>query len=218
MPGLKLADSVAKAVSIDVSQFTGLVDKAIEAYRSDFTYFEMIIRSGFKNRRKSIEADYLKELRHAEVYARKSCVASNIIACYNVSPCGTGQCPFAQGDLKNLHIPDQPGKRQRPARLTYIDVGSTAYSVDPHVQVYQNAEGKITSKLVKFVDGSWRMYKADAVLSMVPSVLYQEMIDTGRLVLAPDSPNGVVRKLDTFVESYDIASAIEPLMKLRKAI
>lgn len=58
------------------------------------------------------------------------------------------------------------------------------------------------------------MYREDSIRDMQPSVLYEELIASGELVLSSDTPSEI--RLDTFVDTYDIENAIEPLMKLRK--
>lgn len=199
---------------IDVSEFKSLVKEAEAAFSKDSTYFESMFTTVFKVKLRHVKASLRKELRIAEFDARKQCVASDIRACYNVSPCGTGRCPFAQNDLARLRVPDQPGKATRPQRRARIKVGSTQHSISLDAIVYESPTNA-TFKMVN-THGSWRMYKPDSILDMVASPAYDSMIQSGSLVLAPDSPNGIAPKLDSFVETYDIENAIEPLMKLRK--
>lgn len=199
---------------VNTFEFESLVDQAREAFSNDVTYFENMFVNVFKVKLRQTKACLRKELKSAETGARKQCVASDIRACYNVSPCGTGYCPFAKGDIAELRVPDVPGKHTRPQRKAMIKVGVSYYFISLDAVVYESPEIQ-TFKMVNTFN-HWRMYKIDTILNMVLSPKYQSMIESGSLVLSSDSPNGVAPRLDAFVETYDIENAIEPLMKLRK--
>jgi hypothetical protein len=62
------------------------------------------------------------ELRGAEAKARKLCAKAGVVFCMNASPCGTGACPFAQGDLALLQLEASLApKVGRPAASEYPD-------------------------------------------------------------------------------------------------
>lgn len=197
---------------IDVREYAPLVTEAKSAFNKDTSYFESMFISAFRSKLRFIKGLLRKELREAEVEARTQCVASDIRACYNVSPCGTGHCPFAKADLVNLRVQPIAGKINRPQRKARITVGISTFSIPITATVYENPTN-LAFKLVNTAAG-WRMYREDSIRDMQASDLYQELISRGELVLSSDNPSEI--RLDTFVDSYDIENAIEPLMKLRR--
>lgn len=54
-----------------------------------------------------------KELRAASAAAVEACSRESL-PCEATSPCGTGSCRHAAGDLVLLSLPEVPGKSQRP--------------------------------------------------------------------------------------------------------
>lgn len=199
----------------DITPYLNLARDAMRAYQQDSVFLENMFSDARKIKTKFLRTEIISELRTAETKARKACIASSVRVCYNVAPCGTSQCPFATGDLALLRIAHQPGEQSRPQKLISLFVDTTGYQVKSDVTIYQTENSH--NKMVRSLDGTWRMYKSDTILNMQPNPLYQLMIDDGRLTLADDSPNTTTAKLNALAETYNLENAIEPLMKLRAA-
>ena len=106
-------------VEVDCSRFDGLVKDGMRAFLSDSVYATtMAARAVSIVSKRSIWALRM-ELREAETRAQKQCAVDGVYFCMNQSPCGTGQCPFAVGDLAALNIAALEGRADRPVRSAY---------------------------------------------------------------------------------------------------
>ena len=98
---------------VDVNRFASLLEEANRAYRIDVSYAIAICGAA-----RSIESkrDVWKlrlELRAASKSAQLQCRKVPQFRCDNLSPCGLGNCKFAQGEMALLHI-QSPGHTMRP--------------------------------------------------------------------------------------------------------
>lgn len=95
----------------DFTEFDDVVAEALAAFRNDSAYAVAMARQGSEIIAKRKVWTLRKELRSAEDVARGLCVVSEIAVCGVASPCGTGDCPFARGDLRELRpTPTKSGK------------------------------------------------------------------------------------------------------------
>lgn len=102
-----------------------LLSQALGAFTSDVSYAVAIARSAVTIESKRTMWKLRNELKESEQQARKMCSAGGSFFCVNPSPCGTGQCPFAQGDLSLLVVPRHKGTTRRPQPSMYDE-----YSID----------------------------------------------------------------------------------------
>lgn len=89
-------------MAVDLADFDPIVDRAMEAFASDSSYAVSMASKASAIIAKREVWTLRKELRHAEGRARALCSVSEIRVCGVSGPCGTGACPFASGDLKQL--------------------------------------------------------------------------------------------------------------------
>jgi hypothetical protein len=104
-------ESVSPAVAL-----AQLLDDALAAFAVDHTYAAAMARSavGFAAKRHS--AALRTQLRQAAHQAVSECEARRgEFACENRTPCGTGACKFAQGDLALITVESLNGRQERPA-------------------------------------------------------------------------------------------------------
>lgn len=99
---------------IDVAPFTALIGEALSAYASDSSYAVAMARQARTIQTKRAVWQLRSELKSAESEARKTCGSTEPFVCDTTSPCGTGDCRFASGDLVFLAVPEAPGKSIRP--------------------------------------------------------------------------------------------------------
>lgn len=115
---------------VDCSKFEPLVEEALRAFMADSTYATtMAARAVSIVSKRSIWALRM-ELREAEASARKQCNAGGVYFCTNQGPCGTGQCPFATDDLKQINLSALEGQADRPVRSAY-----PSYSLEQAIPV-----------------------------------------------------------------------------------
>jgi hypothetical protein len=103
-----------KPRTLDVSRYTDLVAAAASAFEEDVSYAVAMMQKarGIKHKREICALR--KELRKAEEAAQAQCAEEPPFWCRTQSPCGTGSCLFAQGDLAFLEVPAKPGNQRRP--------------------------------------------------------------------------------------------------------
>lgn len=105
---------------IETDQFAELVADSERAFLADSSYSaKMATQATTIQNKRDIWALRI-ELRSAETRARKLCERAGVVFCMNASPCGTGSCPFAQGDLALLQLEASlKPKADRPAGSEY---------------------------------------------------------------------------------------------------
>lgn len=103
-----------KTRTIDVSGFADAVTAAAAAFEEDVSYAVDMMQKARGIKHKREVCTLRKELRKAEEAARTQCIEEPPFWCRTQSPCGTGSCFFAQGDLVFLEVPAKPGDQQRP--------------------------------------------------------------------------------------------------------
>lgn len=99
---------------IDTSKFEGVMAEAMKAYSLDPDLACQMARNASAILRKRLSWTCRSELRRAEAEAVAACRMQPTFTCTNPSPCGTGGCRWATGDLALLDLPEVPGKSQRP--------------------------------------------------------------------------------------------------------
>lgn len=100
---------------IDCLVFVGLVDEALRAFETDPEYATKMARRASTIQGKRKVWSIRTELRQVERVARVKCIDAHVFYCTVQGPCGTGQCPFAEGDFADVHIPAvDNGKVKRP--------------------------------------------------------------------------------------------------------
>lgn len=97
---------------IDCTPFSGVVQEALHAFSEDMSYAVQMARHATTIHHKREVWAIRLELRRAESEAQALCSQVPYAYCVNQSPCGTGECAFATGDLAELDIREVgPGKR-----------------------------------------------------------------------------------------------------------
>jgi hypothetical protein len=130
LPVPLMAMSVKTVEEVDCSRFEGLVEDGLRAFLSDSVYATtMAARAVSIVSKRSIWALRM-ELREAESRAQKQCSHDGVYFCTNQGPCGTGQCPFAMGDLAKLNLAALEGRADRPVRSAY-----PSYSLEEAIPV-----------------------------------------------------------------------------------
>lgn len=106
-----------------------LLDDAMLAFSSDHAYAAAIARAAVGIAAKKHTALLRAQLRQAAHQAVSQCdLAAGTFRCDNASPCGTGDCRFAQGDLVFIETSSLKGKQTRPAN--WPGAGATFSSDD----------------------------------------------------------------------------------------
>jgi hypothetical protein len=109
------------ATSSEVASLSGTVLEAVRAFASDVSYAVSMSRAAVAIEKKREVWRARIELRTAEATARAQCAQAGGFFCVSQSPCGTGACPFASGDLRNLVLPKCSGSTPRPRASLYDD-------------------------------------------------------------------------------------------------
>ena len=94
-----------KRLSADIAAYVPVVDQALRAFSSDVSYAVGMVRQATTIQSKREVWAIRSELRDAESSARKLC-AQDGAGCLLQTPCGVGQCRFAQGDLAEITVPE----------------------------------------------------------------------------------------------------------------
>lgn len=89
-------------MSVNLAEFDPVVQQAMQAFANDSSYAVSMASKASAIIAKRKVWLLRKELRSAEKQARQLCLSSEIKACGVAAPCGTGACPFARGDLRQL--------------------------------------------------------------------------------------------------------------------
>lgn len=106
--------------------FGALLDRAVSAFAEDASYAVAIATEAISLAKRKATGSVRSDLRTAEKRARELCGQAGEFECYTQSPCGTGSCKFAQGDLTLLRVPHCVGKTARPQK----DSTGGAYSIE----------------------------------------------------------------------------------------
>jgi hypothetical protein len=123
--------------SIDTQPFSGVMAEALTAYAQDPAYAVAMTKQASTIQNKRDVWAIRTELRRAEETARTACAASSeSFTCKVTSPCGTGNCRFATGDLRRLDIPATPGRTERPDGRH-----ASPYSIEAAVQPLRMLRG-----------------------------------------------------------------------------
>jgi len=99
---------------VDVSHFATDIDNALRAFTDDVTYAVAMARSAVTIVRKRGVWQARRDARAAESAAHAECRNAKPFTCLALSPCGTGDCKYAQGEMTLLDIPDADGPTARP--------------------------------------------------------------------------------------------------------
>jgi len=104
---------------VDTSRFESLMEEALRAYGVDESYAVAMARQAItvQNKRRVWQARL--ELRQAEASARSQCQDSDARFCAVNAPCGTGECPFASAELREIVTDSRAGKTTRPIPALY---------------------------------------------------------------------------------------------------
>ena len=97
-----------------VTPFADIRAQALAAFGQDPSYAVSMARQANTILNKRDVWKYRTELRKAEKKARKLCTEAGAFICQATTPCGTGQCKFAEGDLTLLEVDDSSGSTERP--------------------------------------------------------------------------------------------------------
>lgn len=111
---------------IDVTPFREHIAEALAAFATDVSYAVAMARAAVIIVKKRQVWQARKELRAAEAQAHAECRQATF-DCHAVSPCGAGDCKFAQGEYAALDVA-APGTAVRPQQRS---IGG--YSLEPAV-------------------------------------------------------------------------------------
>lgn len=98
---------------INIEKFASLIAEADRAYRMDVSYAIAVCGSARSIESKREVWKLRLELRVASKQAQLQCRKVAQFKCDNLSPCGLGNCKFAEGEMALLHI-QSPGHTMRP--------------------------------------------------------------------------------------------------------
>lgn len=101
------------ARQIDVDRFEPVMAESRIAFAIDSAYAVAMCHAASQILYKRRLWVVRKELRAASAAAVEAC-ATQSFTCATASPCGTGSCRWATGDLALLDLPERPGKSARP--------------------------------------------------------------------------------------------------------
>lgn len=97
------------------AELDGVVEDAFSAFGLDSSYTISMARHAASIQSKRLVWATRLELRAAAKGAARICASAATAYCVNPGPCGTGQCPFASGDLSDIQVDEAPGLLDRPA-------------------------------------------------------------------------------------------------------
>lgn len=95
-------------------QYEGTVAEAIDAFATDPSYCIALMKSANSTANKRLTFEIRNDLEKAEAEAHKQCEAVEQFFCRAKSPCGTGDCKFAQGEMALAKVKDSRGLSFRP--------------------------------------------------------------------------------------------------------
>jgi len=101
---------------VEVEPFAAVRNQALMAFGEDPAYAVSMAKQANTILNKRAVWQLRLELREAEAKARTLCNASGSFVCRATTPCGTGDCKFAVGDLTLLEVDDPTGDTRRPQR------------------------------------------------------------------------------------------------------
>ncbi len=118
-------------VPIDTARFATDVETAYLAFGTDASYAAAMARNAVTIQRKrnvwQARRDQVsvfdgagpdwqarRDIRAAEQGARELCEDAEPFRCTTISPCGTGDCKFAAGEMALLDVGDRRGPVERP--------------------------------------------------------------------------------------------------------
>jgi len=88
--------------------------RALEAFETDIRYLEATFKAFHQTTRKRTAWRIRTGARRVVARAQDQCSAAGTVDCPATTPCGTGNCLFAEGVMVALRIPPSPGKVSRP--------------------------------------------------------------------------------------------------------
>lgn len=91
-------------LKIDVRAYKGLLKEAMAAFSSDSAYCIAIVKAANNTSEKKFVWRAKSDIEASEKEAVAQCRELDNFKCEVLSPCGTGKCPFAQGDLVNVQV------------------------------------------------------------------------------------------------------------------
>lgn len=98
----------------NVEEYEDTVAEAIDAFAIDPSYAVAVMRSANSTANKRLTFEIRNDLEKAEAEAHKKCESSTPFFCRAKSPCGTGDCAFAQGEMAQARVKDSRGLSFRP--------------------------------------------------------------------------------------------------------
>lgn len=99
--------------SVDVGSFAHEIEAALTVFTVDVSYAVSMARAAVTIETKRQSWLARKELRAAEAAAHAEC-AQHVFECHAESPCGTGDCKFAQGEMALIRTGVTSGCTSRP--------------------------------------------------------------------------------------------------------
>jgi hypothetical protein len=97
---------------VDVAPYQPLVDRAEHAFGQDFGYAEAMLKAGAAILNKRAVWSLRTELREVEQIARTHCFRDGR-ECEAVSPCGFGDCRYAEDKNAAVVVLSTKGRQQR---------------------------------------------------------------------------------------------------------
>lgn len=107
---------MVKQLMVAVEPFAAVRDEALAAFGEDPAYAVSMAKQANTILNKRAVWALRMELREAESKARSLCRESGSFVCRATTPCGTGQCKFAEGDLTLLEMDNCSGEVMRPQK------------------------------------------------------------------------------------------------------
>ncbi len=120
---------------VDPTTFLPEIEAALAAFSADVTYAVEVATNAVTALRKRAVYAARREIRAAEKKAHAECEATPAFTCHAISPCGIGDCKFAEGALAQRNIPAQRGSGRRPQAPhdTYsVDAAAEALACGPY--------------------------------------------------------------------------------------
>lgn len=98
----------------DVTRFAAEVATAYAAFAQDVSYAVAMANSAVTIERKRGVWQARRDVKEAEAAAHRLCRDARPFTCLATSPCGTGDCKFAAGEMTVLDVAHCPGGTARP--------------------------------------------------------------------------------------------------------
>lgn len=108
------ARTVRSRGPVDVDRFAADVSAAIAAFAVDVSYAVAMARAAVTITRKRAVWQARRDALDAEAAAREHCADAEPFTCHTISPCGTGDCKYAGGEMTLLDLDAAHGPGVRP--------------------------------------------------------------------------------------------------------